>query len=642
MSVATIPNTLPWITEQDIDAVVRCLRSGRIGSSEATLAPAIDVLREHTDGKRALLTTSCTTAMELALSAYDLTFTDRVVVPSYTFVSTANAVLLAGGRPLFIDIDEETLNIDLDAFEALSHADNIRGVMPVHYAGISCDMDRLLACANVNRLFVIEDAAHAVGARYKGRALGSLGDFGCFSFHDTKNYVAGEGGALVMNQPDREGIIERMYEKGTNRSQFLRGEVDKYTWVSRGSSYTVSAILATLLQSQLLRFEEIRSARAAIIRRYREGLSGLVSAGHIRFTSIPDYATPNHHLAFFLVRDVSRRDALLTHLKERGVGALFHYVPLHLSPFAKQYLGTKEGQYPVTEKVAASIVRLPLYPTLSPANCDSIIDHVTSFFQPSHGARSATVSFATTATAHTPPHIDLTLVIACYNEAPHLIASLSAIVRTLDQMHIVYEIMIIDDCSHDETRERIREFLTIYSHHRIHAIFHEKNCGRGATVSEGFRMASGRFVGFIDIDLEIDAVYIPAALLPLRQGQADAVLADRYYRFHRSALVRYVMSKGYRWLVETLLGTPHFDTEAGFKFFRRAAILPILDAIVDTHWFWDTEIIIRSFDAGLKIHSEPVLFDRKQHKISTVKAWSDSWRSLSALLRFRRCRRAYR
>ncbi len=638
MSRSFIPNSAPWITDREIEAVVSVLRQGRLGSTEENLCGAKAILRSFTAGHEVLLTTSCTSAMELALHCADLERRDLIAVPSFTFVSTANAVLQAGGTPVFVDIEEETLNIDLSALEVLSSSTNLRGVMPVHYGGVSCDMDQLLKLTKEHGLFLVEDAAHAVGARYKDRPLGTIGDFGAFSFHDTKNYVSGEGGALVLNNAALREKAEWMYEKGTNRSQFLRGEIDKYTWVSRGSSYPMSSILAALLRVQLERFDDILSARAAIQRRYRAGLQRLVDEGHIRFTKTPSFSTPNHHLAFFLVHDLPVRNALLASLKDHGIGALFHYLPLHLSPYALEHLGTRPGQCPVTESVAASLVRLPLFPHLPFSDCDYIIEHVIRFFHPdaASSVQKKDVSYGTSVTRDSTEALDLSIVIACYNEAPHLHSSLDEILHLLDRLQMKYELILIDDCSTDATAERIREYLTKHPHHRLRALFHAKNHGRGATVTEGMQLSRGAITGFLDIDLEVHARYILSALVPLEQGHAEIVIADRNYRFSIFALQRYLMSKGYRFLVQKLLRIPAIDTEAGFKFFRRSAILPVLEHVRDTHWFWDTEVVVRSLDAGLRIQSEPVLFDRKQNKISTVKAFSDSWKSLRALLSFRR------
>ena len=634
LPVRKIPHTAPWITDREIDAVQAFLKGGNIGSNKDSLQAAEEALRELTDGRRALLTTSCTLAMELALRCIDVGPGDEVIVPSFTFVSTANAVLQCGGTPVLVDIDDRTLCMDIADMKAAC-AGRTRAVMPVHYGGISCDMDVLSEIAGSRGMHVIEDAAHALGARYKGRPLGTLGTFGCFSFHDTKNCVSGEGGALVINNPKFTGQAEMIYEKGTNRSQFLRGEIDKYTWVCQGSSYTMSAILAALLSVQLSRYEEILRGRRRVVHRYREELSSLVDEGHIRFTEIPEYATPNEHLAFFLVRDTGRRDKLLEYLQARGIQAYFHYIPLHLSPYGRERLGTRPGQFPVTERISLSIVRLPLFPQMTDDECIYIIESVKQFFHPERGVTSC-VNGQKSSTGPGIEALDLSLVIPCYQEEGHLTENLDEILKTLDDMSLRYEVILVDDASTDGTAKCIRQYVAAHPRHRMRAIFHEKNLGRGAAVRDGFETASGRFVGFIDVDLEIHARYLPAALASLVSGDADMVIANRRYILRFLALSRYITTEGYRFLVRFLLGMPSFDTESGFKFFRRERIVPLLKEVKDQRWFWDTEVTVRSYDAGLKISAVPVVFIRNPKKKSTVRLLRDSMRSLVCLVRLMR------
>lgn len=630
--MAIIPNSLAWITERETQAAITALGELRLAGTAENLRPAREALQRFVAGHPVLLTTSCTTALELALKVLDLKPGDEVIVPDFTFVATASAIIEAGGTPVFVDSDEGTYNLSLDAVAA-AITPKTRAVMPVHYNGVSCDMDALLAITKSRGIRVIEDAAHSLGALYKNRPLGTIGDFGCFSFHDTKNVVCGEGGALVINDPALVDSAEWMYEKGTNRSQFLRGEIDKYTWVSRGSSYLLSGLLAALLRAQLDRYEEIRMRRERLVSMYKDGLSQVEKEGHIRFQTVPEYATIPYHIACFTVADATKRDALLQHLRSREIGAYFHFLPLCSSPFAQKHLGTKDGQHPVSARIAASIVRLPLFPQLSDASCTYVIDCVKEFFSPGTEKplkpENARLAIETDAP-------DASIVIPCYNEAPHLRRNLDEILSVLDGMHLKYEVILIDDCSTDETRVRIREYIITHPHHRIRSVFHEKNLGRGGTVTEGIRIARGQFVGFLDIDLEVHARYIPAAFIALERGQADMVLAERFYRFRLFAWKRWLMSRGYRSLVQKLLKTPSLDTEAGFKFFRREAVLPVLNCVTDQHWFWDTEITIRCLDAKLRLHVEPVLFDRDANKQSTVRAFRDSWRMLRKLLSFAR------
>jgi dTDP-4-amino-4,6-dideoxygalactose transaminase len=630
MARAFIPNSEPWISDAEIQAVTHAMRGRGLASNEDNWLPAIRAVQHLTGAPHVLLTTSCTSAMELALACADIK-DQEVILPSFTFSSTATSIIRNGGKPVFVDIEEDTLNLDLSLVPSLI-SEQTKAIMPVHYAGVSCDMDTLMHLAKQNNLKVIEDAAHALGASYKGRALGTIGDFGCFSFHYTKNYICGEGGALLVQHDDDMRRAEVMYDKGTNRSAFMRGEVDKYTWVSEGSSYVLSPLLSTLLEAQLARFTTIKEARKHIVERYQQGLKRLSDEGHIRFIHIPEYNTPIYHLAYFVMREPSRRDALLKHLKEHGVGATFHYIPLHSSPYAQKHLGTRPGQYPVTERIAESIVRLPLYPHMEEADIDAVIDHTLSFFHPEH---TSTQHIQPTHQPASTETLDLSLIIPCYNDAPHLHKSLDEIIAVLEHTKIRYEIILIEDCGPDDTRDRIEEYVSKHRNYPIRTVFHQANVGRGGTVTEGIEMARGTIVGFIDIDLEIPARYIPVAIEPLRRGSADVVLADRTYKFQSFSLMRLILSLGYRKLVQWLLHTSSMDTEAGFKFFRKEPILPVLKTIKDTRWFWDTEVCVRSVDAGLRMHQEPVLFVRKREKASTVHVFGDSYASLVRLLRFR-------
>jgi dTDP-4-amino-4,6-dideoxygalactose transaminase len=374
-----IPLSAPWITDREISAITKSLKEGRVSSNEENLRGAVSELKRITSADNILLTTSCTSSLELALECLDLNKGDEVILPSFTYVSTANAILCAGGIPVLTDIEEETLSLDLDDVKS-KITERTKAIMPVHYASISCDMDALLNIAKNKNIAIVEDAAHAIGATYKEKHLGTIGDLGCLSFHDTKNCTCGEGGALLVNNPELMNKVEQMYEKGTNRSAFLRGEIDSYSWTSKGRSYALASPLAELLQVQLERFDEIHSKRKILADKYREGLQILASAGHIRLINPPEYAKSNDHIAFFLVEDPAKRDPLIRHLKSNGIGAASHYVPLHLSPYALEHLNTQPGQFPVTERVASSIVRLPLFPQLPLEDCNAIIDKIIQFF----------------------------------------------------------------------------------------------------------------------------------------------------------------------------------------------------------------------------------------------------------------------
>jgi dTDP-4-amino-4,6-dideoxygalactose transaminase len=323
---------------------------------------------------RVLLTTSCTHALELALLALGLREGQEVVVPSFTFVSTANAVLRAGARLVLADIEAETLGLDpADVERRLTPRS--AALLPVHYAGVAAPMGPLAEIAARRGLRVVEDAAQGLGASFRGRALGSLGDAGCLSFHDTKNVSCGEGGALALRDGEAAKRAEVIREKGTNRSAFLRGEVDRYTWVAEGSSYVLSDILAAVLDAQLDKQEEIARARGRIAARYREALGPWARANGVRLGAVPPECVSNHHIFHMLLPDPAAQARCLAFLRGRGVGATFHYVPLHSSPFARS-LGLAPEGFPVTERVASTLVRLPIHPRLAAADVERVIDAV--------------------------------------------------------------------------------------------------------------------------------------------------------------------------------------------------------------------------------------------------------------------------
>jgi dTDP-4-amino-4,6-dideoxygalactose transaminase len=323
---------------------------------------------------RVLLTTSCTHALELALMALEVGPGHEVICPSFTFVSTANAVLRVGARPVFADIEDETLGLDPREVERRL-SPRTRAILPVHYAGVAPDMDSLLELSRARGLFVVEDAAQGLGATLHGRPLGALGDAGCFSFHETKNITCGEGGALALRDTALAARAEIIREKGTNRAAFLRGETDKYTWVAEGSSFVLSDVLAALLDAQLDRFEDIQARRAARAARYLSELAEWGQHHGVRLPADPPGRRSNHHLFALLFPSEGLRDRCLTSLRAEGIQAAFHYVPLHSSPFARQQ-GLYAGSLPVTERVAATLLRLPLHPSLSDEDVDRVLEAV--------------------------------------------------------------------------------------------------------------------------------------------------------------------------------------------------------------------------------------------------------------------------
>jgi len=362
----------PWFDERETERVREAL-AGRVAGDGPFCRRVEARLAERLGVPRVLLTSSCTHALELALMALGVGPGHEVVCPSFTFASTANAVLRAGAQPVFADIEETTLGLDPeDAKRRLTS--HTAALLPVHYAGVAPDMDRLLALARARDLRVVEDAAQALAAWYRGRPLGTLGDAGCFSFHETKNLTCGEGGALVLAHPEATARAEIIREKGTNRGAFLRGEVARYTWVAEGSSYVLSDLLAAVLDAQLDKLLEIQARRAAVVARYREGLAGWAAARGIRLPAeLPDRES-NHHIFYLLFPDQPSRDACLAFLKTRGIMAAFHYVPLHSAPQGRRL--APGLSLPVTDRISAGLLRLPLHPLLGDGQVDRVIEAV--------------------------------------------------------------------------------------------------------------------------------------------------------------------------------------------------------------------------------------------------------------------------
>jgi dTDP-4-amino-4,6-dideoxygalactose transaminase len=315
---------------------------------------------ERTIGcRKALLTHSCTGALEMAAILAGIGPGDEIIMPSFTFVSTANAFVLRGGVPVFVDVREDTLNIDESKVEA-AITPRTKAIVVVHYAGIACELDRLREIARRHRLLLIEDAAQALGAAYRGRPLGSFGELAAVSFHETKNLISGEGGALILNSDDLVERAEIIREKGTNRSKFFRGEVDKYTWVDIGSSFLPSDILAAFLWAQLEAGDAIHAARHALWRRYHEAFAEAERTGLARRPIVPPEASPNAHTYFLLLPDAARRTQFIQSLRREEVYAVFHYVPLHSSPAGRKY-GRTSGSMAVTDAMSERLVRLPLW-----------------------------------------------------------------------------------------------------------------------------------------------------------------------------------------------------------------------------------------------------------------------------------------
>ncbi len=339
---------------------------------------AQELLQAKFGALHALLTTSCTAALEMSALLCDLKPGDEVILPSYTFVSTANAIALRGARPVFVDIRPDTLNLDERLIEA-AITPRTRAIWPVHYAGVACEMDAIMAIARRHGLLVVEDAAQGAFASYKGRWLGTIGDLGCYSFHETKNIVCGEGGALLVNNERFAKRAEILREKGTNRSQFLRGQVDKYTWVDLGSSFVPSDILAAYLVGQLECGEQITAKRGELCAGYARRLAPLAARGLLRLPVVPEGCTGNHHMFHVIAADARARSALMDHLRSAGYMATFHYVPLHTSPVG-QAQGWREGSLPVTEDLSARLLRLPLFYDMTLADTEAVAREMFTFY----------------------------------------------------------------------------------------------------------------------------------------------------------------------------------------------------------------------------------------------------------------------
>lgn len=372
-----IPLSKPYIPQGSVSAVEDVLKRDVLHGDGEICRRVENQMEQKFGFKHVFLTSSCTHALEMAMTLLEAQSDAEVILPSFTFASTANAVVRANLKPVFADIDERTFNISpADIERQITHA--TRAVIVVHYAGIACEMDDIMELARENSLHVIEDAAHAVGATYKGRMLGGIGDIGCLSFHDTKNITCGEGGAFITGYNTLAARAEIIREKGTNRAQFLRGEVDKYTWVDIGSSFVLSEIQAAILEHQLRAFDYITSQRKRIFEFYTNALRPLEEGEIICLPYVPPYATPNYHIFAILLRTPEIRDALMQSLREQGIEAAFHFVPLHSSPFGKRFFS---DALPVTDSVAGRLLRLPLFPDLSEAEMQFVAERVIAFFK---------------------------------------------------------------------------------------------------------------------------------------------------------------------------------------------------------------------------------------------------------------------
>ena len=370
----------PPYTGKEIEYIKQAVESKKICGDGAFTKKANQWFEEKTGTKKCLLTTSCTHATELAALLADIKPGDEVIMPSYTFCSTADAFVMRGAVPVFVDIRPDTMNIDENKIEA-AITEKTKAIVPVHYAGVSCEMDTIMAIAKKHGLKVIEDAAQGVLSKYKGRFLGAIGDFGCYSFHETKNYSMGEGGALLIDHEEDIERAEIFREKGTNRSKFYRGQIDKYTWVDFGSSYLPSEMNAAYLCAQLEVADQIFDDRMRSWNLYRELLQPLADAGKIELPTIPEGCEHNAHMFYIKAKDLEERTKLLSFLKEeKGILAVFHYIPLHSAPAGVQY-GRFHGEDVYTTKESERLARLPLYYGLKDEQVRYICDQVKEFYK---------------------------------------------------------------------------------------------------------------------------------------------------------------------------------------------------------------------------------------------------------------------
>jgi dTDP-4-amino-4,6-dideoxygalactose transaminase len=370
MTAYKIPFNKPCLCGGELRYITQAIEHGHVSGDGAFSKKCHSLLEQILGIPKVLLTTSCTHALEMAALLLDIRPGDEVIVPSFTFVSTVNAFVLHGARPVFIDIRADTLNLDETQLERLI-TPHTKAILPVHYAGVGCEMDAILDAAEHHGVAVVEDNAHGLFGKYKGKHLGTFGCLATQSFHETKNVTCGEGGALLINDLQYIERAEIIREKGTNRSRFFRGQVDKYTWVDLGSSYLPSDILAAFLYAQLEAREQIQAKRRRVWGYYQERLQSWAQDHDVRFPIVPAHCEQPYHMFYLLMPSLEQRQALIAHLKSQGILSVFHYLPLHLSEMGRRF-GGKEGDCPVTEDVSDRLLRLPFYNDLTERDQESV------------------------------------------------------------------------------------------------------------------------------------------------------------------------------------------------------------------------------------------------------------------------------
>jgi dTDP-4-amino-4,6-dideoxygalactose transaminase len=378
MIMMPIPFNKPFFTGKEVQYIIEAVQSGKISGNGNFTKKCQSFFEEHSGFKKCLLTNSCTDALEMAAILINIKEGDEVIMPSYTFVSTANAFVLRGARIIFADSRPNHPGMNEDKLEELI-TERTRAIVPVHYAGVACDMDKIMALAAQYNLYVVEDAAHATDAFFKGRPLGSIGHLAAFSFHETKNIISGEGGMLVINDESFKARSEIIWEKGTNRAAFWRGEVDKYGWVDIGSSYLPSEIIAAFLYAQLEHLEGIQKKRVSLWQVYDKALRPLEQKGYLQLPVIPPYATNNAHMYYLVCNSLAERDKLIAHLRQAGIHAVFHYQSLHKSPYYQhQYQGSELVH---SDRYTDCLVRLPMFYELSFDQAGMIASVVAEFYK---------------------------------------------------------------------------------------------------------------------------------------------------------------------------------------------------------------------------------------------------------------------
>ena len=373
-----IPFNKPFLTGKEAHYMYQAVYTGKLSGNGVFTKKCQSFFENKYGFKKALMATSCTDALEMAAILCDVKPGDEVIVPSYTFVSSALAFVRQGAKIVFADSCPNNPNIDVDKIESLI-TEKTKVIVPVHYAGVACDMDKIMAIANKYNLLVVEDAAQSIDSYYKGRPLGSIGHLAAFSFHETKNVISGEGGLLAINDERFIRRSEIIWEKGTNRSEFFRGEVNKYGWVDTGSSFLPSEIISAFLYAQLENLDMIQNRRKAIWEQYYAGLKGLADKGYFCLPDLPDYATNNAHMLYLVCRSIDERSALIKYLKDNGVGAVFHYLSLHKSDYYRNHY-SDIPELPSCDRFADCLVRLPMFYELANEDVDFVVGLINNFY----------------------------------------------------------------------------------------------------------------------------------------------------------------------------------------------------------------------------------------------------------------------